>query len=107
MLLGAKGIATRSKDATRGSWPYLLGTRTLVGWRPLGSRPCLNFEQTRAQIRRTNQGRSKDPLSDTYNMGRPLNNYSNGGVTYWNIFLNNFNWNNSLTGGQENYVRGG
>ena len=21
-LLGAKGIATRSKDATRGSWPY-------------------------------------------------------------------------------------
>ena len=22
MLLGPKGIATRSKDATRGSWPY-------------------------------------------------------------------------------------
>ena len=22
MLLGAKGIATRSNDATRGSWPY-------------------------------------------------------------------------------------
>ena len=22
LLLGAKGIATRSKDATRGSWPY-------------------------------------------------------------------------------------
>ena len=21
-LLGAKGIATRNKDATRGSWPY-------------------------------------------------------------------------------------
>ena len=21
-LLGAKGIATRSKDATKGSWPY-------------------------------------------------------------------------------------
>ena len=49
-LLGAPGIATRSKDATRGSWPYyeeqcllfgirsyygplasLLGARTLLG----------------------------------------------------------------------------
>ena len=31
VLLGAKGIATRSKDATRGSWPFLLVTRTLLG----------------------------------------------------------------------------
>ena len=40
-LLGAPGIATRSKDATRGSWPYYqehsyyyeqkLGARTLLG----------------------------------------------------------------------------
>ena len=29
-LLGAPGIATRNKDATRGSWPYL-GARTLLG----------------------------------------------------------------------------
>ena len=27
-LLGAKGIATRSKNATRGSWPYYLTTRS-------------------------------------------------------------------------------
>ena len=31
MLLGAPGIVTRSMDATRGSWPYLLGTRMLLG----------------------------------------------------------------------------
>ena len=30
-LLGAPGLTTRSKDATRGSWPYHLGARTLLG----------------------------------------------------------------------------
>ena len=31
-LIGAKGIATRNSDDTRGYWPYiLLGTRTLLG----------------------------------------------------------------------------
>ena len=29
-LLGAPGIATRSKDATRGSWPYYY----VLGWKP-------------------------------------------------------------------------
>ena len=30
-LLGAKGITTRSKDATRGSWPYYERSKKLLG----------------------------------------------------------------------------
>ena len=31
MVLGAPGLTTRSKDATRGSWPYYSEQRTLLG----------------------------------------------------------------------------
>ena len=44
-LLGAPGIATRSKDATRGSLALLLGARTLLGAPGIAAR---NENATRA-----------------------------------------------------------
>ena len=38
MLLGAKGIATRSKDATRRKRASLLGARTLLGAKGIATR---------------------------------------------------------------------